>query len=326
LGITPLLYLEELVDVVLAEEGQTLMGLDFLLETLELPMKKIDNIFKKAVSEYSERRPIKRTKVIYSFDYVTPDGNTGYLTLPEGTTSCRVARYGVLPNQMPRYYMTKFTEQSVEFDPVDLSCRVWPPVTPIRLTYTQKYVPTTNVLIERYINLPYESSKMDFTLETAFAGNTLSLQKSVVIVNEQGEKEAVLLTMAPTGRIKEIACGGETRKVAELGGTLGKGFVDLKTREVNLELSNSSVSPVYVSYYPKYSVVKDLDIGHYVLTKMFASKLLEALASLRAQATQEKLHNIDLTTDELYTRVQDLKKEVDRICKSTISFYGMAPM
>ena len=320
------LYLEELVDVVIAEEGQTLMGLDFLLDTLELPMKRIDAIFRKALSEYSERRPMKKTKVIYSFDYVTPDGNTGYLTLPEGTTSCRVARYGVLPNQMPRYYMTKFTEQSVEFDPVDLSCRVWPPVTPVRLTYTQKYVPTTDILIERMINKPYETSNIEFTLETAYASDSLFLQKAVVTEDDQGNPVPEMLTMKPTGKIKEVNCAGELRRVAELGGTLGSGGVDLKSREVKLKLSDSTVAPIQVSYYPKYSVVKELDIGHYVLTKMFASRLLEALASLRAQATQEKLHNIDLTSDDLYTRVQDLKKEVDRICKSTISFYGMAPM
>ena len=41
-----MLYLEQLVDVVIAEEGQTLMGLEFLIETLGLPMKKIDNILR----------------------------------------------------------------------------------------------------------------------------------------------------------------------------------------------------------------------------------------------------------------------------------------
>ena len=37
-----MLYLEELLDAVIAEEGQTLMGLEFLVETLNLSMKKID--------------------------------------------------------------------------------------------------------------------------------------------------------------------------------------------------------------------------------------------------------------------------------------------
>ena len=44
-----MLYLEELVDAVISEEGQTLMGLDFLFETLALPMKKIEIIFKKSL-------------------------------------------------------------------------------------------------------------------------------------------------------------------------------------------------------------------------------------------------------------------------------------
>ena len=44
-----MLYLEELTDAVIAEEGQTLMGLDFLFEVLDLPMTKIDLIFKKAL-------------------------------------------------------------------------------------------------------------------------------------------------------------------------------------------------------------------------------------------------------------------------------------
>ena len=111
-----MLYLEELVDVVIAEEGQSLMGLDFLIYTLGLSMTKIDNIFKKALSEYSERRPMKKTTVINNYT-IDSDGNTGYIQMPEGTTSCRVARYGVLPNQMPRYYMPKFGEQMVEYDP-----------------------------------------------------------------------------------------------------------------------------------------------------------------------------------------------------------------
>ena len=44
-----MLYLEELLDAVIAEEGQTLMGLEFLVETLNLSMKKIDLLFKKAL-------------------------------------------------------------------------------------------------------------------------------------------------------------------------------------------------------------------------------------------------------------------------------------
>ena len=321
-----MLYLEELVDAVIAEEGQTLMGLDFLMETLELPMKKIDLIFRKSLSEYSERRPMKKTTVISSFNYTSADGNEGYITMPEGTTSCRIARYGVLPNQMPRYYMPKFSEQMVEFDPTTLTCRVWPPVTPLRLTYTQKYVASTNNLIERNVTVPYETYATSFTLETAYAANTLIIQKTVPITLETGELSSEVLVMKPTGYVDEIEEAGSVVKRAELKGTLGRGYVDLKTREVTLDMLDDYVSPLFVTYYPKYSTVKELDLGNYIFTKLFASKLLEALASLRAQATQEKLHSIDLTSDELYTRVRELKEEVSRVLKSTISFGDMAPM
>jgi hypothetical protein len=319
------LYLEELLESTIAEEGQTLMGLDFLIKTLDLPMSKIDLIFKKALMEYSERRPMKKTTVINKFDY--SDGDSGYITLPEGTTSCRIARYGVLPNQMPRYYMPHFSEQSVEFDPTNLSCRVWPPVTPLRLTYTQRYMPTTSVLLEKIINIPYETDEYEFTLDTMYAGKTLSFQKSVTKVDpDTGEVTSEILSMSPTGYVNERRVDGELISEAVLKGTLGRGTVNLKTREVNLELSNESISPILVNYYPKWSVVKELDLGDRLFNKFFASKLLQALASLRAQATQSELHQIDLQTDDLLNRVAELKKEVREILRSSISFGDMAPM
>jgi hypothetical protein len=319
------LYLEELLESTIAEEGQTLMGLDFLIKTLDLPMSKIDLIFKKALMEYSERRPMKKTTVIDKFDY--SDGDAGYITLPEGTTSCRIARYGVLPNQMPRYYMPHFSEQSVEFDPTNLSCRVWPPVTPLRLTYTQRYMPTTSVLLEKIINIPYETDEYEFTLDTMYAGKTLSFQKSVTKVDpDTGEVTSEILSMSPTGYVNERRVDGELISEAVLKGTLGRGTVNLKTREVNLELSNESISPILLNYYPKWSVVKELDLGDRLFNKFFASKLLQALASLRAQATQSELHQIDLQTDDLLNRVAELKKEVREILRSSISFGDMSPL
>ena len=321
-----MLYLEELVDVVIAEEGQSLMGLDFLIYTLGLSMTKIDNIFKKALSEYSERRPMKKTTVINNYT-IDSDGNTGYIQMPEGTTSCRVARYGVLPNQMPRYYMPKFGEQMVEYDPTTNTCRVWPPVTPLRLTYTQKYIPKTNIQLQQVISYPYETDEAFFTLNTMFAGKTLKLEKAIIVTDpDTGEQHEEILTMEPTYEEKSEDEIGNKINIWYLNGTLGTGVIDVINREVKLDLDNNSAVPIVCTYYPKYSVVEELDIGHYVLTKMFAARLLEALAALRAQATQEDLHRISLTSDELYTRVQELKKEVREICRSTISFGDMAPM
>ena len=323
-----MLYMEELLDAVIAEEGQTLMGLDFLIETLDLPMKKIDLLFKKALSEYSERRPMKKTTVINNFDYMDGDGNNGYIMMPEGTTSCRVARYGVLPNQMPRYYMPKFGEQNVEFDITTRTCRVWPPVTPLRLTYTQRFSTTTNVLIERIIDIPYETDEYDFVLPTYFAGKTLSIQKNVSYRNpDTGEWEAKVLSMQPTGYTNERqTLEGDVIQEAILKGTLGRGTVNLKTREVNLEFTDESTSPLVVNYYPKYSVVKELDIGNYLFTKIFACKIITALASLRAQVSQEKLHNVDLDQQDLVNRAAELKKEIRELGRSGYSFGDLAPM
>lgn len=316
-----MLYLEELVDVVIAEEGQTLMGLDFLFDTLSLPMTKIEKIFLKAVSEYSERRPMKKTEVFNSFN------EEGYIVMPEGTTSCRIARYGVLPNIMPRYYMTHFGEQNVEFDPTTLICKVWPPVTPLRLTYTQKYIPTKNILIEKIYNIPYTTGTFNTSLDTMFADKTLSIQRPITKVDPvTGETIAEVLSMSPTGEVQKTQDFEEITEEAILNGTLGTGTVNLKTKEVNLELSDSSKAPLVFTYYPKYCVVKELDIGNYVLTKLFASKLLMALASLRAQATQSKLHSINLTEDQLYERAHELKDEVRQLLKSTWNYGDAAPM
>ena len=322
--------MEELLDAVIAEEGQTLMGLEFLIDTLDLPMNKIDLLFKKALSEYSERRPMKKTEVFNSFDYIEDDGTgeAGYIKMPEGTTSCRVARYGVLPNQMPRFWMPKFTEQSVEYDIVTNTCKVWPPVTPMRLTFTQKYVATTNINIEKILDVPYETDEYEFTLPTYFGGKTLSIQKSVAFINpETGVVESQVLSMSPTGYINETqGMDGNVKEEAILKGTLGRGTVNLKTREVKLELTNDSTAPLVINYYPKYSVVKELDIGNYLFTKMFAVKVLTALASLRAQATQPQLHQINLTTDDLTNRVAELRKEIKDISRSAYSFGDLAPM
>jgi hypothetical protein len=318
-----MLYLEELLDAVMAEEGQTLMGLDFLIDTLGLSMKRIDLLFKKALSEYSERRPMKKTTVINNFDYADPE--SGYIVMPEGTTSCRIARYGVLPNQMPRYYMPKFSEQSVEFDITTLQCRVWPPVTPLRLTYTQRFVPTTNILIEKTIEVPYETDEFEFVLPTMYANKTLTIQKNVVVRDpETGELVPEILSMKPTGSTIQDEDGEGSKAV--LKGSLGKGSMDLKSREVKIKMKNDSASPIIVTYYPKWSVVKELDIGNYLFTRIFACKILEALASLRAQASQEVLHHVNLTTDELLTRVAELKKEIRELGRASISFHAMSPM
>ena len=319
-----MLYLEELLDVTMAEEGQLLMGLDFLFDALNMPMQKIDLLFRKAVSEYSERRPMKKASIINTNELPT-NGDYAFLKMPEGTTSCRVARYGLL-SQIPRFYLPKLPEQNVEFDPATLMCKVWPPLNGVlQLTYTQKYIPTTNKVIEGTIVNSYSTDEVSITLPTMYASKTLTFQKAIVEVDEvTGEETTKILTMSPTGSVSTDEITGE--KEAYLEGSLGIGTVNLITREVNLQLLNSEPGTIVYNYYPKYSVVEELDIGHYVLTKIFASKLLRAMAALKSQATQSNLHQLDISTDDLITRSRELAQEIREISKSTLSFGSLAPM
>ena len=109
---------------------------------------------------------------------------------------------------------------------------------------------------------------------------------------------------------------------------MGTGIYNTVTRELEInfkedeeELMKGGV--LVYEYYPRYYILPDIDLQDEVFNKLFASKILEALASLRAQATQEVLHNIDLTTDELYTRVRILKRELNTLLRNTIKFSGM---
>ena len=136
-----------------------------------------------------------------------------------------------------------------------------------------------------------------------------------------------------TYRLKEI----DTDELLELSGINDSNLKYLKEiYGCDISIRNSDVlffkedeeelmkgGVLVYEYYPRYYILPDIDLQDEVFNKLFASKILEALASLRAQATQEVLHNIDLTTDELYTRVRILKRELNTLLKNTIKFSGM---
>ena len=178
---------------------------------------------------------------------------------------------------------------------------------------------------EKTIQVPYETDEYEFELPTMYANKTLTIQKSVVVRDpDTGELVPEILSMKPTGSV--VQDENEESSKAILKGTLGKGTVDLKTREVSLEMVNEAASPLMITYYPKWSVVKELDIGNYLFTRIFACKILEALASLRAQASQDALHNINLNVDDLLNRVAELKREIRELGRSSLSFHGLSPM
>ena len=306
-----MLQVEELTDIVLAEEGQTLMGLDFLTETLALSMDKIEKIFIKCAKEYAKRRPVYESVIMAN----------NPLTLPKGTIMVRAVRYGVMP-EIPRWYFPTFTEIGYELTydyttgQKQVYVKVWPPIYPIRVTYGKDYTLTnSDIVIENTFTVDGED-EIEFTLKGTPRKGTLKISKG-------------LDTMQPNGCGEELLpdYNGEPvpTKVIYLTGDLGEGYLVEKTRKLYItELKNTTQGDLQIQYYPKYRGILELEEGDYVFTKLFASKLLEALASLRAQATQEDLHHIDLTTDDLYARVRLLKNEVARLLRNTISYGDMA--
>lgn len=298
-----MLYLEEALDAVLSEEGQTLMGLPFIVNTLNLSMKRIELLFKKSAQEYSMRRPIKETRVF--------SGNP--IIMPEGTLAVRALRYGVLED-LPKFYMPTFGDINYEFEKHTGILKVWPPIYPLRVTYDRMVKVTKNIDVTGTESIEEGEDLVLLEVPCSPKDNSITISKN-------GK------TMTQTSRYEQPSAGfvgDEIQEFIDLEGELGKGTLNLSTRELELTLEDTSEGNLTYSYKPQYSVIEELTLGDYVFNKLFASKVLEALASLRAQATQDVLHNIDLTTDDLYARVRELKRELRTLLRNTISFSSMA--
>lgn len=324
-----MLYLEESVETILAEEGQDLLGLSFLTETLGLTMKKMEVLFKKSALQYSRRRPIEETRT-FNANY---DSNVATLMLPEGIRAVKAVRYGIL-EQLPRYYMDDFGKMSFEYEEHTRLLKVWPPITPLRVTYTRdlEVTKTRKIVGSSTIN----SGETYFYTELPTTPIGHSLKISFQLPDEKGEiveEDKYKYTIEYQGTDTETntgVFGDEEQDIITLGGNLGNGTYNVATRELELnfndipELADGGV--LVYEYYPMYYMLPDIGLHDEIFNKLFASKILEALASLRAQSTQEVLHNIDLTTDELYTRVRVLKRELNTLLRNTIKFSGMAPI
>lgn len=288
-----MIYLEELVDVILAEEGQVLMGIDFILDDLKLSMKKLEAVFVKSAREYSRRRPIEETR---NFEVAST-----MLQLPSNVTAVRAVRFGVL-DSMPRFFMPTLGQSGYEFERHTGILKVWPPISPIRVTYTREVEIKGSQSIELTYPMDSREDTLEEVLPTTFKSGTLTITKN-----------------SKTMSVVDTVDG-----VAQLEGNLGTGTIDTKTREVSLQLADTTANDLVIAYKSLYKCINDLYIGDEVFTKLFASKLLESVAAMRAQATQEELQHIDLTTDDLYERVRILKKEVNKLLRETISFGDMS--
>lgn len=316
-----MLYLEESVETILAEEGQDLLGLSFLTETLGLTMKKMEELFRKSALQYSRRRPIEETRNFTA----NIDSTISTVTMPEGIRAVKAVRYGIL-DQLPRYYVDDFGKLSYEYEEHSRYLKVWPPITPIRVTYTRDLLITKTRKLYGNATIPIGESYYYTELPTSPVDKTLK-----ITFTDDKENKYTMEYESEEDTVDVGVYQDEVQKVLYLSGDLGKASYNTATRELEIQFDEDNEG-LYVGgnltyeYYPKYYILPDISLQDEIFNKLFASKILEALASLRAQSTQEVLHNIDLTTDELYTRVRILKRELNQLLRNTIKFSGMAPI
>ena len=314
-----MLYLEESVETILAEEGQDLLGLSFLTETLGLTWKKMEELFRKSALQYSRRRPIEETRN-FSSNF---SSETATLMMPEGVRAVKAVRYGIL-EQLPRFYVDEFGKLSFEYEEHTRLLKVWPPITPLRVTYTRDLYVTKTRKIYGNATIPIGESYYYTELPTSPVDQTLK------ITFTDADENKFTMEYVSEEEITDVGVySDEVQKVLHLAGDLGKATYNTATRELEIQFNEEEEGLLVggnltYEYYPKYYLLPDISLQDEIFNKLFASKILEALASLRAQSTQEVLHNIDLTTDELYTRVRILKRELNQLLRNTIKFSGMA--
>lgn len=314
-----MLYLEESVETILAEEGQDLLGLSFLTETLGLTWKKMEELFRKSALQYSRRRPIEETRN-FSSNF---SSETATLMMPEGVRAVKAVRYGIL-EQLPRFYVDEFGKLSFEYEEHTRLLKVWPPITPLRVTYTRDLYVTKTRKLYGNATIPIGESYYYTELPTAPVDQTLK------ITFTDADENKFTMEYVSDEEITDVGVySDEVQKVLHLAGDLGEATYNTATRELEIQFNEEEEGLLVggnltYEYYPKYYLLPDISLQDEIFNKLFASKILEALASLRAQSTQEVLHNIDLTTDELYTRVRILKRELNQLLRNTIKFSGMA--
>lgn len=314
-----MLYLEESVETILAEEGQDLLGLSFLTETLGLTWKKMEDLFRKSALQYSRRRPIEETRN-FSSNF---SSDTATLMMPEGVRAVKAVRYGIL-EQLPRFYVDEFGKISFEYEEHTRLLKVWPPITPLRVTYTRDLYITKTRKLYGNATIPIGESYYYTELPTSPVDQTLK------ITFTDADENTFTMEYVSDEEITDVGVySDEVQKVLHLAGDLGEATYNTATRELEIQFNEEEEGLLVggnltYEYYPKYYILPDISLQDEIFNKLFASKILEALASLRAQSTQEVLHNIDLTTDELYTRVRILKRELNQLLRNTIKFSGMA--
>lgn len=303
-----MLTVEEAFDRSITEEGEFLMGDEFILDTLGFSWDKIYSVFVKSVKEYSRRKPVCETRVMKG------SSDSGIYNMPDGTISVNAIRYDILDNY-PRFMFPDFGQINYEFEPHTRILKTFPPMQTLRVTYSREYKfdDSTNINMSEY-TASYET-EINLKLNANPKKGTLTISKNGKTLKESG------VTMQ---EVDDGTPDHKKVKLITLKGDLGKGFYNPETRELNLFVKKGEDGDVEISFTPKYKYVKELSLRDTLFIDLFKSYLLEAIASLRNQATQAALHNIDLSSDDLYGRARALRATVIKHLRETFDFGATA--
>lgn len=303
-----MLTVEEAFDISILEEGQFLLGEDFITETLGFTWDKIYKVFVKSIKEYSRRKPVFETKVL------TGSPESGIYIMPEGTISVLATRYDILDNY-PRFMFPDFGQIQFEYEKHNRTLRTFPPMQTLRVTYSREYTFGNSATINMTEYVAGYETEIKMTLNA-------HPQKGTLKISKDGKE------MVETGIVYQEVDNGtpehEKIKMVALKGSLGKGFYNPATRELNLFIKKGEDGDIVASFTPKYDYVNELSLVDTLFLNLFKSYLLEALASLRSQATQAALHNVDLSNDDLYGRARYLRSMVIKHLRETFDFGSIA--
>ncbi len=298
-----MLFLEETTELILAEEGQLLMGMDFITNTLGLNMKRIESIFIKSLSEYTRRKPLTAS-------FICSGENP--ILMPEGTVTVKATRYGYLEDY-PRYFLEPFGLLRQEYNHETRVLKVFPPINPVKITYPYEPKAINSEEVTETISTVEGENVIEDILKSSFKSGALKIEKNDKSMVEVSREE--LDEVVDNVSIKST--------IVNLQGTLGTGTINLTTRGYVLNLLDTTRGNLYIKYYSKYKYIKELSLSDNIFYQLFAANLLEAVSTLKIQITQSELHNIDLTGDDLAGRVRIMKAEVKRLLRSTINYSAL---
>ena len=303
-----MLTVYECVQLSLIEEGQYLLGMDFITNALGMTWDNLEEIFVKSVMEYGRRRPICEDKVF------TFSGEN--LTMPVGTQAVRAVRFPYL-TQFPRFMFPDFGVTNFEYHNHTRVLKVFPPFSSLRVTYLRDYILEEDAMMTFFEDTAKYEDKLTFTLPIQPRKGTIRIVRANKEMVEVGKTMETV--KKPDGsRTKE--------EFIKLEGSLGVALYNPRTQEIVMTFDEGLTSKVVITCNSRYRACPELDKGDFIFMMFFKAYLLEAVASLRAQGTQENLHNIDLTADDLYSRVRMLKNKIDIKLKRTIDLGALAPI